>query len=144
MALNPFDNLAAEVTELPGQTRVRHEGPNPFKELLTASYTDRKGRKVTLPAEHVSEAQRLIRRAADQLNIGARIVVDNGKKDFKCTPEIVKEWADKKSQAKVTVMFEAKERRVHKKKETAPVVETPAAPVAAPAAPAASTAPAAQ
>lgn len=116
-----FDGLKAEVTELPAITRDRGTGFNPFKQMLADSYADNKGRQVVIPAEAVAEAQRLIRRAADQLKIGSRIVIDNGKKDFKCTPDIVKEWAEKKSKAQITVKFQAQDRRERKaraKKET--------------------------
>ena len=122
-----FSNLTAEVATLPGVDRKRHEGPNPFKEMLSASYADGQGRQVTIPAEYVADAQKLIRRASEQLKIGARIVLDDGK-GTKATPEIVKEWMTKKSKAKVKVLFQAKERRVRKTKAkeetTAPAVDT--------------------
>ena len=126
MAQFSFNDLTPEIAELPAIKRERASGPNPFKDMLAASFADGKGRAVTIPAEHVADAQRLIRRAADSLNIGARIILDNGRKDFKCTPDVVKEWAEKKSQAKVKVMFEGKERRARKTKAKAEEqVETP-------------------
>lgn len=128
-----FENLTAEVATLPGVTR-NSDAPNPFKEMLSASFADGQGRAVTIPAESVAEAMRLIRRAAEQLKIGARIVVDTGKKGERPTPAQVQEWADKKSKVKIRVLFQGKERRklVRTKKtaETTPVVETAAAPVA--------------
>ena len=62
--------------ELPAVTRGSETaGPNPFADVLAASKRDGKGKAVTVPADQVGAVIRYIRRAANDQNIGARIVL---------------------------------------------------------------------
>jgi hypothetical protein len=62
--------------ELPPIVRgAETAGPNPFADVLKASKDQGKGKAVTVPADQVGTVIRYIRRAANDQNIGARIVL---------------------------------------------------------------------
>lgn len=72
-------NLQAEETELPkrsatGGGRARAVQDNPFVAWVSESYSDGKGRSVTVPAEHAVKTEYLIRQAAEDLGLGVRVV----------------------------------------------------------------------
>lgn len=109
MAENPFANLTAVVAELP--TREHSDTQvNPFAQMLTDSFTSNTGRKVVLAAQHVAEAVKLIRRAANKSEIGARIVLMDSK-GAKQDAAAAADWATKKSNAQITVLFQGQKRR---------------------------------
>lgn len=131
-----FNTVASAVTETELPKIVRKQtGPNPFESFVTGSYADGKGRSVPLPAHAVAEAVGLIRRAAEKNKLGVRVIVLNGKGEKQERKAWV-EWAEKGSNAKATIQFQAQDRRPYyerKKKgkaedtTTTPAVENPTA-----------------
>lgn len=66
--------------ELPRVTRGSEtSGPNPFADVLRLSKEQGKGKAVTVPADQVGTVIRYIRRAANDQNIGSRIVLTDAK-----------------------------------------------------------------
>lgn len=92
-----FDFSSVEVTdvaEMPKGTRKRDGKPNPFLAQMTASKeNDWAPKQITIPEDAVKSAKGFIRRAADDLGCGARIVERNNE------------------DGTVTVFFSAKQRR---------------------------------
>lgn len=75
---------------LPAITRTTEtSGPNPFADVLLQSKEQGKGKAVTVPADKVGEVLRYIRRAANDLNIGSRIVLVSAKDNSKLSVEVV-------------------------------------------------------
>jgi hypothetical protein len=118
MADNTFDFGSVTVSEadMPktaaGRNR-KHEF-NPFTEPLAASFEafgkgESAGRQVTLPGAAVGEAVYLIRQAATDLGIGARVILRNTK------GETIDNETAKKSRGNVTVLFSGKNRKQSKK-----------------------------
>lgn len=105
-----LSTLAPTAAELPKQERQHRD--NPFVAWLTESFeNDNAGRKVTVPAANVSEVEYLIRKAAQDLNIGSRVVVQkNGK--------TLDKDARKSATGSVDVLFSAKNRKQRKAKDT--------------------------
>lgn len=109
-----FSTLAPEVAELPKQNRDAK--PNPFVDYLAESYAEwsednsKGGRKVTVPAAHATEVRNLIRRAADGLNIGSRVVL----LDSKGATIDQREPAKFPKSGNVTVMYCGRNRKARK------------------------------
>lgn len=101
---------------LPSTAREGKYKDNPFEAWLADSYENKTGKSVTVPAANVKEVQYLIRRAADTLKIGSRVVVQNGK------GETLDREAIKTAKGNLTVLFAGKDRKQSKPKD-----ETPAA-----------------
>lgn len=78
-----FEALEVKPAELPSQQRAAK--PNPFEPRLAESYAewtadhDKGGRQVTVPVKHAKALTNMIRRAADKLEIGSRIVIEDPK-----------------------------------------------------------------
>lgn len=130
-----LSSIAVEEAELPTPARRgRHAGPNPFTEALANSYEafaagKAPGRKVTVPGAAVPDVTYALRRAADSLGCGVRVVYTDAKgveiksgKNAKGEDENSTKRASRKA-GNVTVMFAAKSRKA-KKDTTAD--ETPA------------------
>jgi len=98
--------LSIQEAELPANTRERKVKDNPFVPALTESYEQETGRQVTVPAQNTQQVLYLIRQAANDLGIGARIVVQNNK------GETVEQRKDalKALRGNVTVKFAGKDR----------------------------------
>lgn len=102
-----FSAVSVETAELPEITRPRAEQPNPFAAPLADSYSTKTGRAVTLPKSQVPAAERMLRRAADKMNIGCRIV--RASKDGKSmTAEDFEKAGD---QRQIRLMFQGQDRR---------------------------------
>lgn len=141
--------------ELPKITRtVETAGPNPFSDVLRQSKEQNKGKAVTVPADQVGTVVRHIRRAANDQNIGARIVLQSPDGKLTFTTEtiggrkvgegkkartvggrlaVVKEDG-KEYKGGVKVMFKGQNRKARKTKTTpatapatAPTVPAPTA-----------------
>jgi hypothetical protein len=118
-APEPFDfgTLEFKEAEMP-----KPESTNPFVKPLGESYEYDTARAVTIPVAGVDRAIGLIRRAADELEIGASIV--SGKARNEKGDEIA---------GMVELVFKGKERRKRKSKseqpetQDAPAAGTPAA-----------------
>jgi hypothetical protein len=113
-APEPFDfgTLEFKEAEMP-----KPESTNPFVKPLGESYEYDTARAVTIPVAGVDRAIGLIRRAADELEIGASIV--SGKARNEKGDEVP---------GMVELVFKGKERRKRKSKgEDAPAAGTPAA-----------------
>lgn len=83
-------SFAVADAELPAVTRgTETAGPNPLKDVLRQSKETGKGKAVTVPAAQVASVVRYIRRAANDLNIGARIVLTSGDGRTKLDTEMV-------------------------------------------------------
>lgn len=115
-AKDPFAFLSAikvEETELPkregtGGGKTRAIENNPFTEPLSASFSDKKGRAVTVPAESVQKTEYLIRQAGEDLSIGVRVVlmVDGERVDRAAIKELHK-------RKNVKVMFQGQKKRAY-------------------------------
>lgn len=108
MAEFDFSTLTVEETELPGvrRGRTRHIEHNPFLGPVGDSYNDGKGRAVKVPNEHYKTTENLIRRAAEDLEIGVRVV-----------PSLTAEERDKAPKNKtVTVKFQGQPKRKRRTK----------------------------
>lgn len=90
-----FGTVEFREAEMP----AREKAPNPFAEAVGWTYEFDKARAVTLPAAQVTRATGLIRRAADDLEIG--VSVDAGEPD---------------KDGNVEIVFQGKERRKRKAK----------------------------
>lgn len=115
MALD-ISTLAPVSAELPKVTREQRD--NPFTAWLATSYeNDNAGQKVTVPAANVAEVTYLIRKAAGDLGIGSRVVVQQKGKTLDRD-------AVKTAKGNCDVLFAAKERKQRKATEA---TEQPAA-----------------
>lgn len=86
----PAFDFKVEDAELPAITRsTETAGPNPFADVLRQSKEQGKGKAVTLPAAQVPTAVRFIRRAANDQEIGARIVLTAAKSGERLDTEMV-------------------------------------------------------
>lgn len=120
-----FSAVAVEEAEMPKTAagRNRKHDVNPFTEVLAASYEAftrgaNAGRQITVPGTKSGEAVYLIRQAADDLGIGARVILRNAKGET-LTPKDAKA-----SRGNVTVLFSGKNRK-QKRDETPEGTETP-------------------
>lgn len=114
-----LSGLTAETAELPareGGGRGRKVKDNPFTPWVSESYADGTGRSVTVPGENVKEAAYLIRSAANDLGLGVRIVITDGKGN-KLSTEDVNKLAESKSKNKVRVLFQGKDKRKYERKQ---------------------------
>jgi len=104
--------LSAETAELPKAEggRGRKVKDNPFTNWVRESYSDGKGRSVTVPGGNAKEACYLIRSAANDLGLGVRVVVTDSK-GKKLDAATVADLAEKESKAQTKVMFQGKEKR---------------------------------
>lgn len=107
-----LSTLAPETVDLPAVQRERAHRDNPFVQWLAETYESGTGRKVTVPAANRSEVEYLIRRAADELGIGARVVVQNSKGETLSNND-----SKKAARGNVTVMFQGKQRKARKATE---------------------------
>lgn len=119
MAEFDFSALSVADTELPAIERGRTSqlAENPFIPWVQESYTNSKGKAVKVPNAQVSRTEYLIRKAAESLGIGVRVVVS-----------LTKEEREKAGPTKhVTVSFQGQKKRAYaprpRKNATA---ETPA------------------
>lgn len=128
MADNAFDFGSVSVTEaeMPATAagRNRKHTVNPFREVLAQSFeafekNGNAGRQVAVPGAAVSEAVYLIRQAAADLGIGARIILRNGK------GETIDNETAKKARGNVTVLFSGKNRKQSKTDAQEPASEAP-------------------
>lgn len=127
-----LSKLAPVAAELPKVSRDKRD--NPFTPWLRESNDGRdagkegKGKRVTVPAVNVGEVEYLIRKAATELGIGARVVIQNTKGET-VTKDQTKGIAAKNRAAQVHVLFSAKDRKSRKTKDTdaaAPATPAPA------------------
>lgn len=109
-----FDNLTFETAELPKIERKRETGPNPFTDPVSATYAEKTGKAFTVPGAVAQKAVSKLRSAASALGLGVRIVVTNTKGE-KLEPAEIKNLAEQKSTAKVTIKFQATEKRKYTK-----------------------------
>lgn len=87
----------ADAAEMPKSTRKREAKPNPFLAVMTESKdNDWAAKQITIPEDAVKAAKGYIRRAADTLECGARIVERSNDDDS------------------VTLFFSARPRRAYK------------------------------
>lgn len=100
--------LAPVDAEVPAMQRERKHRDNPFVAWLAESYEKGTGKSVTVPAANVSEVEYLIRRAADDIGCGARVVVQNAK------GETLDKDAKKSARGNLTVLFMGKDRKTRK------------------------------
>jgi hypothetical protein len=110
----PALDLAALVptdAEVPTMQRERKHRDNPFVAWLSESYSTETGKSVTVPAANVGELEYLIRRASDDLGIGARVVVQNSK------GETLDKDARKNAKGNLTVLFAGKDRKTRRTAE---------------------------
>lgn len=117
-----FDFSAVQVEDatLPKGERAKRIGPNPFTEVVAQSYESKTGKQVSVPAgDAVKQATAFLRRAADDLGCGVRIVYRNSK------GQTLKYDAakDSKSKGNVTILFQGKDRKQRKAKDEAPASE---------------------
>jgi hypothetical protein len=98
-----FSDLEFAPAEMPKRSNAE---PNPFLDVLTESFEYDSARAATVPEEAAPRMIGLLRRAADELNIGVSVDKTEPTKD-----------------GTVTVTFKGKERRKKRKKDEA-VVET--------------------
>lgn len=110
-----FENLTFATTELPKIKRPRETGPNPFEGPVSQTYAEKTGKSFEVPGAQGTKAVAKLRSAASRLGLGVRIVVMDGKGKT-ITPAELKDLAEKKSTAKVVVMFQAQEKRKYDKK----------------------------
>lgn len=96
----PLDLSALTVAEadVPKQTRERKHKDNPFEAWLAESYESGTGRAVAVPTANASEVEYLIRRASNDLGIGARVV----------------KVEDSPRKGHTTIKFQGKERKQRK------------------------------
>lgn len=123
MADNTFDFASvassAKVAEMPktGAGRPGKYGDvNPFTEPLASSFEafekgENAGRQITLPGARAGEAVYLIRKAADELSIGARVYIQHKGKNVTAKDA-------KNIRGNVTVLFSGKNRKQKKDTET--------------------------
>lgn len=101
-----LSSLAPQAAELPKVEREKRD--NPFTTWLATSYeNDGAGQKVTVPAANASEVEYLIRRAANELGIGSRVVVQQKGKTLDKDER-------KNARGNVDVLFAAKDRKQRK------------------------------
>ncbi len=106
-----LSGLSVETAALPEKVaREKKIKDNPFTAWLSESYADRSGRSVTVPVANVREVQNLIRYAANDLNIGARVVVQDSRGNVLDKNKIT-ELVEKGSTAKVKVLFQGQDKR---------------------------------
>lgn len=112
-----FSTLAESVTvaEVPEGTRARKVDVNPFSDILATSFEQFEGRQegspgrqVVVPAANGAEVVSLIRNAADDLKIGARVVCKHNGQTVNPDKNM------KNLGGKVTILFQAKQRRAPK------------------------------
>lgn len=96
---------------VPKSTRETKHRDNPFVQWLAESFESSTGKSVTVPAANAGEVEYLIRRAADELSIGARVVVQDGKGNT------LDKDARKAHKGNVTVLFMGKARKARKAKD---------------------------
>jgi len=96
-----LESLTAVEAEVPKQTRERKHADNPFTAWLAESYESGKGRSVTIPNANATEVEYLIRRASNDLGIGARVVKQE----------------NKPRKGQTTVLFQGKARKQRKSAE---------------------------
>lgn len=113
-----LSGLSVETAELPKSEggRGRKVKDNPFTAWVRDSYADGNGRQVTVPGANAKEACYLIRQAAQDLGLGVRVVALNAK-GVKLDAKTVANLAESKSTAKVTVMFQGKEKRAYERRQ---------------------------
>jgi hypothetical protein len=111
-----LSTLAPQDAEVPSQQRERKHKDNPFVQWLADSYANQTGKSVTVPAANAGEVEYLIRRAADELGIGARVVVQNSK------GETLDKDARKSAKGNLTVLFAGKDRKARKNADVTPDV----------------------
>lgn len=110
MALN-FDSINVEVADLPevpgrgGGGRPAKD--NPFTPMLSESFADGRGRGITVERKDVKEAVYLLRRAAQSIEIGVRIVLTDAKGNV-VAPADIENLSERQ---KVRVLFQGKEKR---------------------------------
>lgn len=122
-----FSALSVVDTELPKSTvgrKPKVAGPNPFIEPLAQSFeafqADKpNGKKIVVPAANAVEACNLIRQAAENLKIGARVIVRDSKGQTVPTKEI------KNKRGNLTILFGGQTRKVRKPKAVADASESP-------------------
>lgn len=109
-----FSAVSVAEAEMPksGAGRPRKTENNPFTEVLAQSYEAFKaggnaGRQIKVPGANVGEAVYLIRQAADDLKIGSRVLIRDGKGQT----VTAKDAKDKAPRAQHTVLFSAKDRK---------------------------------
>lgn len=101
-------SLVPTDAEVPATQRERKHRDNPFVAWLADSYEHSTGKSVTVPAANVGEVEYLIRRAADEIGCGARVVVQNSK------GETLDKDAKKSAKGNLTVLFMGKDRKSRK------------------------------
>lgn len=110
-----LSGLSVEIAELP-KSESRKVKDNPFSAWIRDSYADGNGRQVTVPGANVKEACYLIRQAAKDLGLGVRVVALDAK-GVKLDAKTVANLAESKSTAKVTVMFQGREKRAYERRQ---------------------------
>lgn len=120
-----LSGLTAETATLPKAEggRGRKVKDNPFTAWVSESYADGNGRSVTVPGANAKEACYLIRSAANDLGLGVRVVAQNAKGQ-KLDAKTVADMAEKGSTAKVTVLFQGKEKRSYTPRNSGGVAES--------------------
>lgn len=136
-----FDFSAAVIkpAKLPEESRTgrKSSGPSPMQAVLKESYETKTGRQMSVPPNAVKTVSYAIRRAADEMKIGARILYYDTKgkeiravkseteKTEKGDPKLITavEQAAKK-RGNITIMFQGQKRKESKKDK--PAAETPA------------------
>lgn len=108
-----LSTLAPVNAEVPSQQRERRVKDNPFVAWLADSFENKTGKSVTVPAANVGEVEYLIRRAADELKIGARVVVQDSKGNT------LDKDAKRNAKGNLTVLFAGKDRKTRKPKDAA-------------------------
>lgn len=121
-----LSGLSVETAALPEKVaREKKIKDNPFTAWLSESYADRSGRAVTVPVANVREVQNLIRYAANDLNIGARVVVQDSRGNVLDKNKIT-ELVEKGSTAKVKVLFQGQDKRKYSPRKPKNTGETAA------------------
>lgn len=82
-----FSALSATDATVPTSTRAAKRD-NPFGAWLKESYDKGTGKAVTVPAANVAETVYLIRQAANELNIGSRVVLQDSKGNVLTTDRV--------------------------------------------------------
>jgi hypothetical protein len=114
-----FDNLTAEVAELPKRAggKPKKTENNPFLAMVGDSYTTNTGRSVTVPNAKVKDAVYLIRHAANELGLGVRVVVSLTKEQRENAPK----------NKNVKILFQGQPKRKYSpRKSKAPAEGAPA------------------
>lgn len=112
-----FGELTVTAAELPKIERKRVPAENPFLPHVKSSYEQKSGLSVTVEAFKAKAAVNFIRRAAETLELGVRVVVQDSRGQKK-SAEQIKNAEEKKSNTAWTVLFEAKDKRNYPARKT--------------------------